>query len=111
MVAIQSWDIACFRTECRVAKIFLVVGTDRIAHVVTIVPKAERNAATDEATKAIVEELSAEFEGREKEIKSAVRSLTKKAVRRRIVEDGLRIDGRGPADLRPVKYELKLRDA
>ena len=84
------------------------VGTDRIAHVVTIVPKAERNAATDEATKAIIEELSAEFEGREKEIKSAVRSLTKKAVRRRIVEDGLRIDGRGPADIRPLHAEVGL---
>ena len=84
------------------------VGTDRVAHVITIVPKAERNAATDEATKAIVEELSAEFEGREKEIKSAVRSLTKKAVRRRIVEDGLRIDGRGPADIRPLHAEVGL---
>src|SRR5439155_1508341 len=84
------------------------VGTDRVAHVITIVPKAERNAATDEATKAIVEELSAEFEGREKEIKSAVRSLTKKLVRKRIVEDGLRIDGRGPADIRPLHAEVGL---
>ena len=47
-------------------------------------------------------ELSGEFEGREKEIKEAVRSLTKKLVRKRIVEDGLRIDGRGPNDIRPL---------
>ena len=38
----------------------------------------------------------ATFAGREKEIKEAVRSLTKKLVRKRIVEEGLRIDGRGP---------------
>ena len=33
--------------------------------------------------------------GQEKEIKEAMRSLTKKLVRKRIVEDGVRIDGRG----------------
>ena len=42
----------------------------------------------------------------EKEIKEAVRSLTKKLVRKRIVEDGVRIDGRGVTDLRPVSAEV-----
>ena len=44
----------------------------------------------------------AEFAGREREVKEAVRSLTKKLVRKRIVDEGLRIDGRGLADLRPL---------
>ncbi len=48
----------------------------------------------------------AEFAGREREVKEAVRSLTKKAVRKRIVDEGLRIDGRGPRDLRPVSSEV-----
>jgi polyribonucleotide nucleotidyltransferase len=78
------------------------VGSERIAQVTTITQKAERNAAADEATKAIIAELAEEFEGREKEIKAAVRSLTKQLVRKRIVEDGVRMDGRGPTDLRPV---------
>jgi polyribonucleotide nucleotidyltransferase len=82
------------------------VGTDRIANVTTITQKAERNAATDEATKAIIAELAEGFEGREKEIKAAVRSLTKQLVRKRIVEQGVRIDGRGPTDLRPVSAEV-----
>src|SRR5204863_8433684 len=51
-------------------------------------------------------ELAPEFEGREKEIKAAVRSLTKQLVRKRIVEEGIRIDGRGLADLRPVSAEV-----
>ena len=83
---------------------FLV--SERIAASQTIVDKTERNQATDDATKAIIAELAAEFEGREKEIKAAVRSLTKKLVRKRIVEDGVRIDGRGPADLRTVTSEV-----
>src|SRR5262249_34852070 len=74
--------------------------------VTTIVSKAERNAATDAETAAILAELSREFEGREKEIKAAVRSLTKKLVRKRIVEKGVRIDGRGPSDIRPLSAEV-----
>ncbi|MBV9935328.1 MAG: polyribonucleotide nucleotidyltransferase [Actinobacteria bacterium] len=91
-----------------VASRVAAVGTDRINHVTTITLKAERNEATDEATKAIVEELSAEFEGREKEIKAAVRSLTKQLVRKRIVDEGVRMDGRGPKDLRPLSAEVGL---
>ena len=47
-----------------------------------------------------------EFEGREKEIKAAVRSLTKQLVRQRIVDEGVRMDGRGPTDIRPVSAEV-----
>jgi polyribonucleotide nucleotidyltransferase len=78
------------------------VGTERVDKVTTITAKAEREAATDQAASEIIEELAAEFEGREKEIKAAVRSLTKKLVRQRIVSSGVRIDGRGPADIRPL---------
>ena len=52
----------------------------------TISLKSEREAALEEAATALVDELSAEFPGREKEISAAVRSLTKKLVRQRIVE-------------------------
>src|SRR5581483_9966742 len=59
-------------------------------------------AATDE----ILTALAPEFEGREGEIKQAVRSLTKKVVRKRIVEEGVRIDGRGASDIRPLSAEV-----
>jgi len=75
---------------------------------VAIAGKAERNAATDAATAKALAEVagSAAFAGREKEVKEAVRSLTKKLVRKRIVDSGIRIDGRGLADLRPVSAEV-----
>ena len=82
------------------------VGSDRMAASQAIVDKTERNQTTDEATKAIMAELAPSFEGREKEIKAAVRSLTKKLVRKRIVDEGVRIDGRGLADLRAVSAEV-----
>jgi polyribonucleotide nucleotidyltransferase len=83
-----------------------------IGQAVTISLKSERNAAIDAATEKAIAALSGtadapgEFSGREKEIKEAVRSLTKKLVRRRIVDEGVRIDGRGVADLRPVTAEV-----
>jgi polyribonucleotide nucleotidyltransferase len=82
------------------------VGTDAVEKVTTITAKAEREAATDAASAAVVEALSGEFEGREKEIKAAVRSLTKQLVRQRVASTGVRIDGRGPADLRPVSAQV-----
>jgi polyribonucleotide nucleotidyltransferase len=84
------------------------VGTTRVEKVTTITAKAEREAATDEATAGIVEELAGEFEGREKEIRAAVRSLTKKLVRERIAATGVRIDGRGPSDIRPLSAAVGL---
>jgi polyribonucleotide nucleotidyltransferase len=76
---------------------------------VAIAGKAERNAATDAVAAEAIAALAGEggaFAGREREIKEAVRSLTKKAVRKRIVEEGKRIDGRGPRDLRPLSSEV-----
>ncbi len=82
------------------------VGTDKLEPATHIVIKAERNEAIEKAGAEIAAELSGAFEGREREIKEAVRSLTKKLVRRRIVEDGQRIDGRGPTDIRPLSAEV-----
>jgi polyribonucleotide nucleotidyltransferase len=83
--------------------------SSEIGEAVKIAGKAERNAATDAASAKAIEALcaeGAEFEGQEKQVKEAVRSLTKKLVRKRIVDEGLRIDGRGVADLRPVTAEV-----
>ena len=82
------------------------VGADVVSKATSIVSKADRNAAQDEATAQISLTLAPEFEGREREIREAVRALTKKTVRRRIVEEGVRIDGRGVSDLRPVTAEV-----
>ncbi|HWD24056.1 MAG TPA: polyribonucleotide nucleotidyltransferase [Acidimicrobiales bacterium] len=78
------------------------VGASAIATANAILTKTERNAALDSATDQIVADLAGEFEGREREIKAAVRSITKKLVRRRIVEEGIRMDGRTPSELRKV---------
>ncbi|HUO49288.1 MAG TPA: polyribonucleotide nucleotidyltransferase [Acidimicrobiales bacterium] len=84
------------------------VGTDALAKANTITVKAERNAALDAATDSILEQLAGEFPERAGEVKAAVRSVTKKLVRKRIVEEGVRIDGRGTAEIRPLSAEVGL---
>jgi polyribonucleotide nucleotidyltransferase len=84
------------------------VGSDRIEAVTTITAKAERERSSAEVTAAIVAELAGEFEGREREIKAAVRAQTKKLVRQRIATTGIRMDGRGAADLRPLSAQVAL---
>ncbi|MHB8243988.1 MAG: polyribonucleotide nucleotidyltransferase [Acidimicrobiales bacterium] len=83
-------------------------GSDAIEKANAVTGKAERNAALDAAGAEVIEALSAEFPEREREIKAAIRALTKKIVRKRIVEEGIRIDGRGPTDIRPLSAEVGL---
>jgi len=80
------------------------VGSD-LAQALTIAGKNERGAETDRIKALATEKLSAQFEGREKEISEAFRALNKKLVRQRIMAEGRRIDGRGLADIRQLSAE------
>ena len=83
-------------------------GTDLIAESQKIADKSARGEAEALAASKIKEGLSETFddEDAEKQISAAIRSLTKSIVRKRIVEEGLRIDGRTPADLRPISSDV-----
>ncbi len=86
-------------------------GADKLAATQTIADKTERQAAEAAARDEIVAALADRFAddpNAEKQIKAAVRSVTKQAVRSRIVNDGVRIDGRGTADIRPLSAEVDL---
>jgi polyribonucleotide nucleotidyltransferase len=80
--------------------------TTELAATLTIAGKADRDAEQDKVKTLALERLGEKFEGREKEISGAFRSLTKKLVRQRIINDGLRIDGRGLTDIRPLAAEV-----
>lgn len=79
-----------------------------LADALTIAGKQERETKLDEIGKATVEKVSANFEGREKEVPAALRSLTKKLVRQRVLRDKIRIDGRGLRDIRPLSAEVEV---
>ena len=77
-----------------------------VADALTIVAKAEREARLDEIKDRIKSALADRFEGREKEISAAFRSLTKTVVRDRVLRDKVRIDGRGLTEIRTLSAEV-----
>jgi polyribonucleotide nucleotidyltransferase len=79
-----------------------------LATIMQIAGKAERESATDELKAKVLETLSPKFEGREGELSAAFRSVTKKLVRKRIVTDKVRIDGRGLEDIRQLAAEVEV---
>jgi polyribonucleotide nucleotidyltransferase len=84
------------------------VATDDLAQALAIAGKQEREARLDEVKVAVLDKVAPQFEGREKEIGAAFRSLNKKLVRRRILTDQVRIDGRGLTDIRPLSAEVEV---
>ena len=77
-----------------------------VTKALTIVSKAEREATLDDIKVTVIAELSSQFEGREKELGAALKSVTKKCVRDRVLRDKVRIDGRGLTDIRTLSAEV-----
>jgi polyribonucleotide nucleotidyltransferase len=79
---------------------------DELASALTIAGKAEREQKLDEVKVIALDKLGSDFEGREKELGAAIRSLTKQLVRERVLREKVRIDGRGLEDIRPLAAEV-----
>ncbi len=77
-----------------------------LAEALKIAGKADREEALDLVKAKTVEALGERFEGREKEISAAFRSVTKSEVRSRVLRDQIRMDGRGPRDIRPLTAQV-----
>lgn len=82
------------------------VASARVSKALTIVSKAERESALDDIKADVMSALADRFEGREKEISAALRSVTKNSVRERVLRDKVRIDGRGTRDIRVLAAEV-----
>jgi polyribonucleotide nucleotidyltransferase len=79
---------------------------DELAAALTISGKAEREQQLDEVKAIALDKLGSDFDGREKELGAAIRSLTKQLVRERVLREKVRIDGRGLEDIRPLAAEV-----
>ena len=79
---------------------------DQLAQALTIAGKQERETKLDEVKVAVMEKVAPDFEGREKELGAAFRSLTKFLVRERVLRDKIRMDGRGLSDIRTLSAEV-----
>src|SRR6478735_3781742 len=83
-------------------------AADKLAAVFQIADKQERDNASDALKDEVLAGLAGQFEGREKELSAAFRSVTKHVVRQRILKDQVRIDGRGLTDIRQLTAEVEV---
>jgi polyribonucleotide nucleotidyltransferase len=81
-------------------------ATSDLVVAMAIGDKLEREARTDELKAGVLDKLAGDFEGREKEIGAAFRSVSKNVMRERVLRDKIRMDGRGLADIRPLHAEV-----
>ncbi|MBT3181976.1 MAG: polyribonucleotide nucleotidyltransferase [Deltaproteobacteria bacterium] len=90
-------------------KVEAVVG-DRVAKAVTIPTKLERYAALDALKKQIVEEVVPEDDetAMKDNVKAIFGDIKKDFVRKMIVNDSKRIDGRGLTDVRPIACDVAI---
>ncbi len=80
--------------------------SSELASALTIAGKQERETELDRVKELTIERVAGDFEGREKEVSAALRSLTKKLIRARVLKDKIRMDGRGLRDIRTLSAEV-----
>ncbi len=98
-VVIPEKDAA---VEAKVAELF----EQKIDEATRIPVKLERYARLDEIKKEAKEALTELFPGQEGDISEALGGIKKRLVRRRIIEQKTRIDGRSLTDIRPITCEV-----
>ena len=81
---------------------------DDTAAALTIAGKQEREERLDAVKAQLLEKIGGQFEGREKEVGAAFRSLNKSLVRERVLRDKVRMDGRGLTDIRTLSAEVEV---
>lgn len=89
-------------------------ATADLEKVYLIADKLERQSADDEVKDRVKAEVAAAVEAgtlpasAAGEVSGAYKSLTKKIVRGRVLSEGVRMDGRGLADIRPLDAEVQV---
>ncbi len=86
------------------------IAANELDRIMQIADKQQRVEAEKSLKASVFGQLadSGSYEGRQGEISGAFKALQKKIVRRRVLRDGVRIDGRGPKDIRPLSSEVGL---
>ena len=80
---------------------------DKLTEAMSIADKHDREASTDQIKAQVLGAVGGQFAGRESEIGAAFKSVTKNVVRQSIIRNKVRIDGRGPTDIRPLSAEVE----
>jgi len=103
----ETYDFPVFRDyQDDVFDAVSELAADRVAQAMQIKGKQERDEATHAIRQDVTEQLTERFDGRLNEVSAALKALTKKIVRHRTLTEQVRIDGRGPAEIRELAAEV-----
>ncbi|MBB1513046.1 MULTISPECIES: polyribonucleotide nucleotidyltransferase [unclassified Tessaracoccus] len=103
----ETYDFPVFRDyQDDVFEAVSELASARVAEAMQIAGKQERDEATHAIRQDVTEQLAQRFEGRLSEVSASLKALTKKLVRHRTLTDAVRIDGRGPAEIRELAAEV-----
>jgi polyribonucleotide nucleotidyltransferase len=82
-------------------------ATEALQPVVRIAGKHERQDAEKAARTSVFEDLGITDDSDEYDAAKKVwKSISKKVMRQRVIDEGVRLDGRGPADVRPISVDV-----
>jgi polyribonucleotide nucleotidyltransferase len=81
------------------------LAADRLREAVRIAGKQERNDAIRAIRDDVLAQLAERFAGEERFLQQQLGDLEKELMRRMVIDEGRRVDGRGLKDIRPISCE------
>ena len=103
----ETYDFPVFRDyQDDVFEAVSEIASERVAEAMKIGGKQERDEATHAIRQDVTAQLAERFEGRLNEVSASLKALTKKIVRHRTLTESVRIDGRGPSEIRELAAEV-----
>ena len=79
---------------------------DKVKWMFETFDRSERNAREEQVKAEVAEHFAEQFEGREVEVGDALYGLQKEVMRRHIIDEGVRPDGRKLTEVRPIWCEV-----
>ena len=103
----QKWEVVSKEEDADLKNDILSLAKDKLKQVVySVLAKEERSSKNKELLVEVTEALAEKYPEQEKVIAEVIHDLEKELMRNRILEEGIRLDGRGTKDVRPISIEL-----
>lgn len=101
-----KWEVAPADIDEELKNAVYELAHDKFKDIVhSVLTKEERSTKNKELTESVIEALSEQFPEKEKVIKTIMHDLEKDIMRKRILDEGVRLDGRNTTQIRPITIE------
>ena len=107
-VGLQKMELTPHKIDEALEERVAELASERLNAALRMAVKQERYGAIGDLKREVVQNLAAEFEGREKEIAGLYADLKYRIMRETVIREKKRVDGRGPKDIRDITCEVGL---